>query len=70
MQGTKWDGLLPISSYGSRHSRWCHDKNGVGCTTGSPVRMTECLRALKLDRKGAVATDLLEFSIATENSLS
>ena len=37
MQGTKWGGLLPISNFGSRHSRWCHDRNGVGSAIGTPV---------------------------------
>ena len=31
MQGRDWDGLLPISSTGSRHSRWCPDLGRVAC---------------------------------------
>ena len=45
MQGTKWGGLLPISSFGLRHRRWCHDRNGVGSATGELVRTIDRLHA-------------------------
>ena len=32
MQGRNKDWLLPISSPRSRHSRWCHDRDGVVCS--------------------------------------
>ena len=37
MQGIKWGGLLPISSFGSRHSRWCCNRKGVARMTGVHV---------------------------------
>ena len=58
--------LLPISNYGSRHSKWCRNKNGVGCATGAPVRTTELLCICRLDRKGAVAIGHLELFVAIE----
>ena len=40
MQGTKWGGLLPISSFGSRHCKWCRNRKSVVFATGVPERTT------------------------------
>ena len=29
------EGLLPIFGSWSQHSKWCHDRKGVGCATGA-----------------------------------
>ena len=40
-KGPKWDGLLPISSLGSRHYSGVATGGTVVCTTGAPARTTK-----------------------------
>ena len=71
MHGTKRGGLLPISSFGSRHCRWCRDRNGVVCSIGTPVRTIEDLRARPQACLGRpITTGFLGCFVATEDSLS
>ena len=68
VHGTKWGGLFPISSFGSRHYRWCHDRKGMACAIGTPVRTIGCMRSRQRmctratlcwahNKKGYVATE-------------
>ena len=50
-----------------------HDRRGAVCTTGAPTSTTKDLRSRERARAcqgRLVATVLLEFSIATESSMS
>ena len=68
VQEIKWGGLLPISSFVSRHSIGVMTKRGAARTTGAPLRTTEDLRVRARDcQRRLVATDLLGFSVATKD---
>ena len=70
MQERKWSGLLPISSFGSRHYRWCRDKKGCsqGCATTcmtEPARLRSgsmhAIEGFYCDRSFSVAARVVEF---------
>ena len=55
-RGPNWVGLLPISSYGSRHCSGVATGGPVACTVGSPARTTEDLRMRELACLGRQAS--------------
>ena len=67
VQEIKWGGLLPISSFVSRHSIGVKKKRGAARTISAPLRITEDLQVLAQEcQRRLVSTDLLGFSIVTE----
>ena len=45
VHGTKWGGLLPISSLGSQHCSGVATGGPAACTTGAPMHTIEYLGA-------------------------
>ena len=77
VQGIKWGGLLPISSFGSQHcsgvvtGRACHAQQSACAHDRGPARTTKDLRArggVCLGR--SVATGFLGCSVAIERAHS
>ena len=70
-KGPKWGGLLPISSFGSRHCSGVATIGATECTTGVPARMTEGLRECTRACLGRpVATGFLEDPLSRQRRLT